>query len=170
MSHIIRAATHLPQALEERSNTLLARGPRVAMATTVTSIRTRGTVRIRSIHGGTSRPGTEQSGSLFKATLETHGESLHVHKLSTHLRSRSPGLPVDQTLNILTVVGSHALESGSLHLLKNEVTTIYLLKLVGLAIEQQIPVIAPDTSIISSLTNQILTEELGKSIVVVVHP
>jgi hypothetical protein len=72
MSHIIRAATHLPQVLEERSNTLLARRPRVAMVTTVTSSRARGTVRVRSIHGGTSRPGTEQSRSLFKATLETH--------------------------------------------------------------------------------------------------
>jgi hypothetical protein len=72
MSHIIRAATHLPQILEERSNTLLVRGPRVAMVTMVTSTRTRGTVRIRSIHGGTSRPGTEQAGSLFKTTLETH--------------------------------------------------------------------------------------------------
>jgi hypothetical protein len=170
MSHIIRAATHLPHALEERSNTLLARGPRMAMAMTVTSTRARGTVRVRSIHGGTSSPGMRQSGSLLKATLKTHRESLHVHNLSTHLRRRSPVLPVDQTLNILTVVGGHALERGSLHLLKNEVTTIDLPKLVGLAIEQQVPVISPDTSIISSLTNQILTEELGKSIVVVVHP
>jgi hypothetical protein len=170
VSHIIRAATHLPHALEERSNTFLARGPRVAMATTMTRTRTRGAERIRSIHGGTPRPGTEQSGSLLKATLETNSESLHVHKLTTHLGSRSPGLPVDQTLNILTIVGSHALESGPFQLLENEVTTINLPKLVGLAIEQQIPVIAPDTSIVSSLTNQILTEELGKSIVVEVHP
>jgi hypothetical protein len=73
-------------------------------------------------------------------------------------------------LHILIVVGSHALESGPLHLLKNEVTTVDLPKLVGLAIVQQVPVIAPDTSIISSLTYQILTEELGKSTVVVVHP
>jgi hypothetical protein len=54
--------------------------------------------------------------------------------LSTHKSSLSPGLPDDQTLHKLTVVGSHALESGSLHLLKNEVTTINLPKLVGLAI------------------------------------
>jgi hypothetical protein len=67
----------------------------------------------------------------------------------------------------LTVVGSHALQ---LDLLQNEVTTIYLPKLVGLAVVQQVLVIAPDTSIISSLTHQILTEELGKSVVVVVHP
>jgi hypothetical protein len=72
MSHIIRVATHLPQVLEERSNTLLARGPRVAMVMTVTSSRTRGMVRVRSIHGGTSSPGTEQTGSFFKTTLETH--------------------------------------------------------------------------------------------------
>jgi hypothetical protein len=72
MSHIISVATHLPQVLEERSNTLLARRPRVAMMTTVTSSRARGMERIRSIHGGTSRPGTKQTGSLFKTTLETH--------------------------------------------------------------------------------------------------
>jgi hypothetical protein len=170
MSHIISAATHIPQILEERSNTLLARGPRMAMVMTVTSSRTRGTVRIRSIHGVTSRPGTEQTGSLFKTTLETHCESLHLQNLSTHLSSLSPGLPVDQTLHILTVVGSHALQSSSLDLLKNEVTTIYLPKLVGQAVVHQVPVIAPGTSIISSLTHQILTEELGKSVVVVVHP
>jgi hypothetical protein len=35
MSHIISVATHLPQVLEERNNTLLARGPRVVMVTTV---------------------------------------------------------------------------------------------------------------------------------------
>jgi hypothetical protein len=87
-----------------------------------------------------------------------------------HLSSRSPGLSVDQTLHILTIVGSHALQSSSLDFLKNEVTSIYLLKLLGLAIVQQIPMIALDTSIISSLTHKILTEELGKSVVVVVHP
>jgi hypothetical protein len=87
-----------------------------------------------------------------------------------HLSSLSPGLPVDQTLHKLTIVGSHALQSSSLDLLKNKVTTIYLSKLVGLAVVHQVPVIAPDTSIISSLTHQILTEELGKSVVVVVHP
>jgi hypothetical protein len=73
-------------------------------------------------------------------------------------------------LNELAVVRSHALQSRSLDFLKDEVTTIYLLKLLGLAIVQQIPVIAPDTSIISSLTHKILTKELGKSVVVVVHP
>jgi hypothetical protein len=170
MSHIISAATHIPQILEESSDTLLARGPMVAMMTTVTSSRARGMVRIRSIHGATSSPGTEQAGSLFKTALETHYECLHVKNMSTHLGSRSSGLSVDQTLHKLTIVGSHTLQSSTLDFLKNEVTTIDLPKLLGLAIEQQIPVIAPDTSIISSLTHKILAEELGKSVVVVVHP
>jgi hypothetical protein len=167
MSHIISAVTHIPQILEECSNTFLARGPMMAMMTMVTSSRARGTVRIKSIHGATSSPGMEQAGSLFKTTLETHCECLHLQNLSTHLSSLSLGLPVDQTMHKLTVVGSHALQ---LDLLQNEVTTIYLPKLVGLAVVQQVLVIAPDTSIISSLTHQILTEELGKSVVVVVHP
>jgi hypothetical protein len=106
----------------------------VAMVTTVTSSRARGTVRIRSIHGATSSPGTEQAGSLFKTALETHCECFHLKNLSTHLSSQSPGLSVDQTLHILTIVGSHALQSSSLELLKNEVTSIYLLKLLGLVI------------------------------------
>jgi hypothetical protein len=127
-------------------------------------------VRIRSIHGATSSPGTEQTRSLFKGALEAHGEGFHVKNLSTHLTSLSPGLSVDQMLNELAVVRSHALQSRSLDFLKDEVTTIYLPKLLGLAIVQQIPVIAPDTSIISSLTHKILTKELGKSIVLVVHP
>jgi hypothetical protein len=141
-----------------------------AMVATVTSSRARGMVRIRSIHGATSSPGTEQTGSLFITALETHCECFHVKNLSTHLSSRSPGLSIDQTLHILTIVGSHALQSSSLDLLKNEVTSIYLPKLLGLAIVQQVPVITPDTSIISSLTHKILTKELGKSVVVVVHP
>jgi hypothetical protein len=78
-----------------------------------------------------------------------------------HLTSLSPGLSVDQTLNELAVVRSHALQSGSLDLLKDEVTTIYLSKLLELVIVQQIPVIAPDTSIISSLTQKILPEMAG---------
>jgi hypothetical protein len=127
-------------------------------------------VRIRSIHGATSSPGTEQTQSLFKGALEAHSEGFHVKNLSTHLTSLSPGLSIDQTLNELAVVRSHALQSRSLNFLKDEVTTIYLPKLLGLAIVQQIPVIAPDTSIISSLTHKILTKELGKSVVVVVHP
>jgi hypothetical protein len=142
----------------------------MALVATMTRSRARGMMRIRSLHGGTSSPGTEHAGSLFKTSLESHSECLHVHNLSTHLSSLSPGLFVDQTLHILTIVGSHALQSSSLDFLEDEVTTIYFLKLVGLAIEQQIPVIAPNTSIISSLTHKILTEELGKSIVVVVHP
>jgi hypothetical protein len=170
VSHIISVATHIPQILEEGSNTLLARGPMVAMVATMTRSIARGMVRIRSIHGATSSPGTEQTGSPFKRALETHSECFHVKNLSTHLSSLSPGLSVDQTLHKLAIVGSHALQSSSLDFLKNEVTSIYLLKLLGLAIVQQIPVIAPDTSIISSLTHKILMKELGKSVVVVVHP
>jgi hypothetical protein len=91
-------------------------------------------VRIRSIHGATSSPGTEKTGSLFKRALETHSECFHVKNLSTHLSSLSPGLSVDQTLNKLAIVGSHALQSRSLDFLKDEVTSIYLSKLLGLAI------------------------------------
>jgi hypothetical protein len=170
MSHIISVATHISQILEKSNNTLLARGPTVATVMTMTRSRAGGMVRIRSIHGATSSPGTEQAGSLFKRALETHCECFHIKNLSTHLSSQSPGLTVDQTLHKLTVVGSHVLQSSSLDFLKDEVTSIYLPKLLGLAIVQQIPVIAPDTSIISSLTHKILTEELGKSVVVVVHP
>jgi hypothetical protein len=104
----------------------------VATVMTMTRSRARGMVSIRSIHGATSSPGMEQAGSLLKTTLETHCECFHLKNLSTH--SRNPGLPVDQMLHILTIVGSHALQSSSLDLLKNEVTTIYLPKLVGLAI------------------------------------
>jgi hypothetical protein len=139
------------------------------MVETVTSSRARGMVSIRSIHGATSSPGTEQTGSLFITALETHCECFNIKNLSTHLSSLSPGLPVDQTLHILTIVGGHALQSSSLDLLKDEVTPIYLPKLLGLAIVQQVPVIAPDTSIISSLTHKILMEKLGKSVVVVVE-
>jgi hypothetical protein len=170
ISHIINAATHIPQILEESSNTLLVRGPMVAMVTMVTSSRARETMRIRSIHGVTSSTGTEQAGSLFKTALETQCECFHLKNLSMHLSSLSPGLPVDQTLHILTIVRGHALQSSSLDLLKDEVTPIYLPKLLRLAIVQQVPMIAPDTSIISSLTHKILTEKLGKSVVVVVHP
>jgi hypothetical protein len=136
MSHIISAATHIPQILEESSNTLLVRGPMVATVTTMTRSRARGMVRIRSIHGATSSPGMEQAGSLFKRALETHCECFHVKNLSTHLSSRSPGLSVDQTLYKLAIVGSHALQSSSLDFLKDEVTSIYLPKLLGLAIVQ----------------------------------
>jgi hypothetical protein len=127
VSHIIRAATHIPQILEEGSKALLARGPMVATVVAVTAMarsRARGMVWIRSIHSVTSSPGTEQTGSLFKGALETHNECFHVKNLSTHLSSLSPGLSIDQTLHKLAIVGSHALQSGSLDFLKDEVTSI----------------------------------------------
>jgi hypothetical protein len=54
--------------------------------------------------------------------MKRQSEGIHLNELSTHHTSRSPS--VDQTLDKLAVVGSHALHGGSLDFLKDEVTSI----------------------------------------------
>jgi hypothetical protein len=118
----------------------------------------------RSSHGTTSSPTAEQTRSLLKRATKTYGEGFHINNLSTHLTTRSLWLSVDQTLNKLAVIGSHTLQSGFLDFLKDEVTSIYLPELLGLAIVKQILVVAPDTRIIPILAHKILTKELRKSL------
>jgi hypothetical protein len=125
-------------------------------------------VRIRSNHGTTPSPSADQTRNLIKRATKRHNEGIHINNLSTHQTSRRPS--IDQTLDKLAVVGSHALQGGFLDFLKDEVTSIYLPELLGLAIVKQISVVAPDSHIIPSLAHKILTKELRKSIVVVVHP
>jgi hypothetical protein len=125
-------------------------------------------VRIKSSLGTTPSPNSDQTWSLLKRATKRHIEGIHLNELSTHHTSRSPS--VDQTLDKLAVVGSHALQGGSLDFLKDEVTSIYLPEFLGLAIVKEIPVVAPDTRIIPNLAHKIAAKELSKSIVVVVHP
>jgi hypothetical protein len=111
----------------------------------------------------------DQTWNLIKRATKRHCEGIHINKLSSHQTSRSPS--VDQTLDKLAVVGSHALQGGSLDFLKDEVTSIYLPEFLELAIVKQIAMVAPHTRIIPSLAHKIAAKELRKSIVVVVvHP
>jgi hypothetical protein len=125
-------------------------------------------VRIKSSLGTTLGPSGDDAWNLLKRATKRQSEGIHLKDLAMHHTSRSPC--VDQTLDKLAVVGSHTLHGGSLDFLKDEVTSINLPDFLGLAIVEQIPVVAPDTRIIPCIAHKIAMKELRKSIVVVVHP
>jgi hypothetical protein len=134
VSHIIRAATHVPHVLEECGKTLLARGPTVVMRA---RSKARSMVRVMSSLGATLGPRSrsDHPGNLLVCATKRHSVGLHLNDLPTNHTSRSPDF--NQTLNILAIVRSYMLHGGPLDFLKDEVTAMNLPEALGLAVEQQ---------------------------------
>jgi hypothetical protein len=116
----------------------------------------------------TLSPRSDHPKNILICATKRRSVGLHLSDLPTNHTRGSPDL--NQTLDILAIVRSHVLHGGPLDFLKYEVTSMNLPKAHGLVVEQQILVVAPDTCIIPSFAHKIATEELCKSIVIVVHP
>jgi hypothetical protein len=136
MCNIISILAHLPHTGEEASGTTL-RAPRVAGACCRIMVFL-GTALIGGHHGRD-----------FRATvLSREPEWFHDDSFIKSVE-RSRNNVVDEPLNILSIVGSHAVHNCTLQFTVNKITTINLPYPGRVAIVHQIQVIVPDFTSIS---------------------
>jgi hypothetical protein len=97
-----------------------------------------------------------------RETERIHGNPLTGQMLRSHNN-------IEKALNILCIVGSHALLNSPLNLIIDEVTTVDLLQAVRMAVKEQVDVKMATTGLIPSLTHKVLTEELCQGVIVEEH-
>jgi hypothetical protein len=160
VSHIIGTAAHVPETLEESSSTSLGTGRR----STTASTRGRGRWHVL----GTLPSSTPHSRKLRPRTPARQTEGFHSNSLTnTAFRSHNC---IDKTLNVLSIVGSHALLNRPLDLIVDKSTTMNLLQPLRMAMGEQVDVVVAAASLISCLAHKIFSEELGQGLIVEVHP
>jgi hypothetical protein len=158
MCNIIAVLAHLPHAGEEASGPMLG-APRVTGASIMIMVCL-----------GTALSGGHHGGNVWTSGL-LNGEPEWVHDdFFTNNIPRSGNNVVDEPLNILGVVGSHAVHNCSLQFTVDKITAINLPYPVRMTIVHQVEVIVPDFTGVARLADEALTEHLGKYQIGVVHP
>jgi hypothetical protein len=106
---------------------------------------------------GTALSGGHHGRDFYATILSRESEWFHDDLFTQNIeRSRNNG--VDEPLNVLSIVWSHAVHHCTLDFTVNKITPINLPSLVRVAIVHQVQVIVPDFTRISRLADEVLTE------------
>jgi hypothetical protein len=158
MGNIMASLAHLEHACEETSGPMLG-APRVTGASIMIMVCL-----------GAALSGGHHGGNVWTSGL-LNGEPEWIHDdFLTNNVPRSRNNVVDEPLNILGVVGSHAVHNCPLQFTVDKITAINLPHPVRMTIVHQVEVIVPDFTVVSRLADEVLPEQLGKYQIGVVHP
>lgn len=100
--------------------------------------------------------------------MERQSENVHFFTLATRNTGDRHNC-INQALNILAIVGCHALLHGLLNLELDKTTTIDLPQMMGMTIVHQFFLVSTAVNCITGLAHKVVKKDLGKGHVIEVH-
>ena len=106
--------------------------------------------------------------NLNLAATDGKLEGIHLDNLATPVETRWHP-KINELLDVLGIVWSHAVANRPSQLIVNEVTSINFLNILRAAIEHEVEMVSTAVTSISRFAHQILTEKLGQNLIRVIH-